>query len=134
MRLIDVNVLAYLVIDDPHTHRARELLDFDADWHSESFALVELTNVLATQVRTRRMPLRSAIAALRTAQSVVTGCLHTVDHQAALSSAAALEISAYDARYLVLAAELGCLLVTEDAKLRRAAPHLTQSIQEALAA
>ena len=31
---------------------ARQLFDRDADWHTDAFALVELTNVLATSMRT----------------------------------------------------------------------------------
>ena len=42
-------------------------------------------------------------------------------------------VSVYDARFLALADQLGTRLVTEDAKLRAAAPALTQSLAEALA-
>jgi predicted nucleic acid-binding protein len=43
-------------------------------------------------------------------------------------------VSAYDARFLSLADQLGSRLITEDARLRAAAPALTQSLAEALAA
>jgi len=39
-------------------------------------------------------------------------------------------ITAYDARFLVLADQLGSRLITEDARLRAAAPALTQSLAE----
>jgi predicted nucleic acid-binding protein len=42
-------------------------------------------------------------------------------------------VTAYDARFLALAHRLGTRLVTEDAKLRSAAPALTLSLAEALA-
>ncbi len=42
-------------------------------------------------------------------------------------------VSAYDARFLVVAQTFGGRLVTEDTKLRRAAPGLTQSLEQALA-
>ena len=51
-----------------------------------------------------------------------------------MRTALAHGVSAYDARFLVAARELGVKLVTEDEKLRRAAPELTQSLEEALAA
>jgi predicted nucleic acid-binding protein len=41
-------------------------------------------------------------------------------------------VSVYDARFLATAQSLGGKLVTEDAKLRAAAPALTQSLGEAL--
>jgi predicted nucleic acid-binding protein len=43
-------------------------------------------------------------------------------------------VSAYDARFLAVADTLGTKLVTEDAKLRAAAPDLTRSLAQALAA
>jgi predicted nucleic acid-binding protein len=50
-----------------------------------------------------------------------------------LSVAVRYRVTAYDARFLALAQQLGTPLVTEDAKLRLAAPNLTQSLAEALA-
>lgn len=50
-----------------------------------------------------------------------------------LAAAARYRVSAYVARYLALADQLGSRLVTEDARLRAAAPALTQSLAEALA-
>jgi predicted nucleic acid-binding protein len=41
--------------------------------------------------------------------------------------------SAYDARFLALAEAIGLPVVTEDKKLRDAAPNLTQSLADALA-
>jgi hypothetical protein len=40
--------------------------------------------------------------------------------------------SACDARYLIVARDLGAKLVTEDAKLLSAAPKLTQSLADAV--
>ena len=50
-----------------------------------------------------------------------------------LAIAARYRVSAYDARFLALADQLGRRLVTEDTRLRGAAPALTQSLAEALA-
>ena len=58
----------------------------------------------------------------------------TAPNEQAMRTALAHGVSAYDARFLVAARELGVKLVTEDEKLRRAAPELTQSLEEALAA
>ena len=52
---------------------------------------------------------------------------------ASLRTSASLGVSAYDARFLAAARALGVKLVTEDARLRRAAPELTQSLTAALA-
>ena len=60
--------------------------------------------------------------------------LHSASHQEVSTMAAHHRVSAYDARYLVVARDLGVKLVTEDVKLRKAAPRLTQSLAERSAA
>ena len=54
-------------------------------------------------------------------------------HDAALALATRHGVTAYDARFLALAERVGLRLVTEDSKLRAAAPALTQSLADALA-
>ena len=60
--------------------------------------------------------------------------LISVPNLRALRCAERFAVSAYNARFLVLADALGAKLVTEDAKLRAAAPELTCSLAQALAA
>ena len=132
MVAVDSNILVYLLLGAEHTPRARALLEFDADWHSDAFVLVELTNALATAMRVRNLPLARAAAALAKAAGVIEPGLHMAGHADVLALAAHLRISAYDARFLVVARDLGLRLVTEDTKLRKAAPMLTQSLAEAL--
>lgn len=130
MIVVDCNVLAHLLLDGAETPRARALLERDADWHSEGLILIELANVLATAIRVRRLTMNDAIAVLTQAQTVVDRSLHGADHFEVLSLAARYHVSAYDARYLVVARDLDVKLVTEDAKLRAAAPKLTQSLAD----
>lgn len=133
MIVVDCNVLAYALIDDARTAEARALLERDPDWQSDTLVLMEFTNILATAMRVRGLSRADALSALVRAQDVVDAGLHEADHADVLALAAELRVSAYDARYLVVASALGVRLVTEDAKLRRAAPAMTQSIVEALA-
>ena len=66
--------------------------------------------------------------------NIVAYLLVTVPHGRALDIAAELAVSAYDARFIAAAQGLGARLVTEDARLRAAAPALTRSLAETLAA
>lgn len=134
MRLIDTNVLASLYLEGPHTEGARRLHALGGLWRSERFILVEFANVLATQVRAGRLDLPDALQVQEQGYSLITPGLMDAPHSAALATAAAFKVSAYDARYLVAAQALGARLITEDSRLRRAAPDLTQSLTEALAA
>jgi predicted nucleic acid-binding protein len=133
--LVDTNVLvALLVRNTPWYEQARSLYERDKDWRSESHAMVELTNVLLRCVRVDEFEVGAALAMLEFAERRFTAGLLFAPHAAAMRVALNRGISAYDARFLVTADELDVKLVTEDAKLRRAAPELTQSLDEALAA
>lgn len=132
MVVVDTNVVAYLLIEGDCTKKAQALLARDADWRSEAFLLIELSNVLATYVRAGSLTLGQAESLLAQAGQRVRGLIN-LPHVRALRVAQQYVVSAYDARFLAVAASLGGKLVTEDAKLRAAAPALTQSLDEALA-
>lgn len=130
MVVVDCNVLVHLLLDGEETPRARALLGMDADWHSEALIVAEFTNVLATAVRVKRLSMRQATIAITQARAVVEPGLHMTDPHVTLDLAAHFHVSAYDARYLVLARDLETKLVTEDARLRKAAPSLTRSLAD----
>ena len=132
MVTIDTNVVAYLLIEGDRTPEAQALYARDPDWRSEGFLLVEFSNLLATYARTGKLDANTAEGLLATAERIVTGIVN-LPHPRALALAAEFGVSAYDARFLAVARQLGTKLVTEDAKLRRAAPVLTQTIAQALA-
>ena len=78
------------------------------------------------------MTLALAVEVLATATALFEGKLAHIPHESVLKIATRHRVSAYDARFLALAAPLGSRLITEDARLRAAAPALTQSMAEAL--
>jgi predicted nucleic acid-binding protein len=131
--LVDTNVLAYLLIHGEHTEAAQELRRRDPDWRSEALLLVEFTNVLASSIVTNRMNRALAANILAKAISMLDGKLARIAHASVLSIAVRYRVTAYDARFLALAQQLDSRLVTEDVKLRSAAPALTQSLAGALA-
>ena len=131
MVVVDTNVLAYLLIDGDRTADAQALYARDPDWRSEGFLLVEFSNILATYLRAGSLERGAAEGLLASAEQILSGSLN-LPHARALGIAAEFGVSAYDARFLGAARGLGTKLVTEDAKLRRAAPGLTQSLSQAL--
>jgi predicted nucleic acid-binding protein len=133
MLVVDTNVLVYLLVAGDRTDQARALMRRDSDWRSESFVLVEFSNVLVTTMRVRSLAPARAAQALANAQQIMEPGLHFVQHAEALALATEFKVSAYDARFLALARLLGQPLVTEDARLRQAAPAHTRSIAEVLA-
>ena len=133
MFIVDTNVVAYLLIQGDQTAVAQKLHERDPDWRSEAFLLIELTNVLASSIAAKRMTLSMAADFLERTVELFDGKLGRVPHATVVAMAARLRVSAYDARFLALAEQLGSRLVTEDARLRAAAPDLTQSLAEAVA-
>ena len=131
MVVVDTNVLAYLLIEGDRTPDAQALYSQDADWRSEAFVMIELSNILATY-RHRGVLGHSAAATLATAERLMSRLIN-LPHRNALALAMEFGVSAYDARFLGAAQQLGCKLVTEDVKLRAAAPALTKSLGQALA-
>ncbi len=134
MVLIDTNIAVSLWVENDWTHSARQLLERDTDWRTEAFALIEFSNVMATYMRMGLASEPDALARLDEAETFLRPGMILVSHRQALITAMTYKVSAYDARFLVAARELGLKLITEDVKLRRAAPELTQSLEEALAA
>ena len=133
MVIVDTNVLAFLLIEGDRTRDAQALFARDSDWRSEAFLLVEFSNVLTTYRRTGALRSLQSESLLAEAARRVRELL-SVPNVQALRCAERFAVSAYDARFLAVADALGAKLVTEDAKLRAAAPALTRSIAQALAA
>ena len=115
------------------TNAVAKLFAQDQIWRTEPLALIELSNVLITYERAHYITAATARDCLDRATAFLQPNLFRVSHQAALDAALRYGTTAYDARFLALADQLGSRLVTEDAKLRAAAPELTQSLKEALA-
>lgn len=131
MVIIDTNVLAYLLIQGDRTRSAQDLYRMDARWRSESFILIEFSNILATYQRSGALSANQAQALLTEAQDRLDELID-VPHGAALDVARRFDVSAYDARFLAAAELLEEPLVTEDTRLRAAAPGLTRSIKESI--
>ena len=133
MVLVDTNVIAPLYVRSARTEAVEELFARDAVWRTEPLALIELSNMLITYERSRYITAATARDCLNRAAAFLQPHLFRVSHQAALEAALDYRVTAYDARFLALADQLGIRLITEDARLRAAAPALTQSLAEVLA-
>jgi predicted nucleic acid-binding protein len=132
MFVVDTNIIAPLYIRAAATDAVKKLRDRDDVWRTDPFALIEFSNVLATYERARYLTAAMTQECLAQAESFLQPHYFSVTHEAALELAIRHRLTAYDGRFLALAQQLGARLVTEDVKLRAAAPALTQSLAEAL--
>ena len=134
MLLVDTNVVGNLLLDGAQGPSARALYAKDANWISEPLLFLELTNVLATALRQKRLSSTQAESALARAHEILDGYVHLTSDSQVLAVAARYGISGYDARFVCVALEIGSPLVTEDAGLRLKVPGATCSVAQALAA
>src|SRR5947208_7475227 len=134
MIVVDTNIIAPLYMRSARSDAVTELFARDAVWRTEPLALIELSNILITYERSRYITAATARDCLNRAAAFLQRQVFRVSHQAALEAALDYRVTAYDARFLALADQLGIRLITEDARLRAAAPDLTQTLAEALAA
>jgi predicted nucleic acid-binding protein len=133
MLVVDTNILVPLFIHGQRQQDVFALLEGDSAWCTEPFALIELVNVFATYVRSKLLAVEAARRHLEEAKSLLTPNFHRVPLQAVLDQAVRYKVNADDAHFLAVAEAKHRKLITEDLKLRAAAPKLTQSLDEALA-
>ena len=132
MVVADTNVIAALFIRTKLSDDALKLRARDALWCVDPFALIEFSNVLATYERARYLTKAVAMEQLRLAEDFLSSNYVRISNDISLEIAFRYQVTAYDARFLAVAEQVGHKLVTDDKSLRAAAPGLTQSIEEAL--
>jgi predicted nucleic acid-binding protein len=105
--LIDANGVVSLWIDNDWTANARPLLAHDAQWCTEPYVLITLSNVFATYMRHKLLAREDTDTRLEQAEALIAAGLFPVAHRQALGIAIHYGISAYDARFLAVAHILG---------------------------
>ena len=131
MIVVDVNVVAYYVIEGEKTALARELMQREPDWRLPDLWRHEYLNVLATYARQGGATLEQARVLWRRAVELFGPREQATDAEAALTLAIQAPVSAYDGQYLALAHRLGTVLVTEDRRLLKAFPAIARTMQTA---
>lgn len=133
MIVIDANILIYSLIECDYSPLIHKLREKDSDWRTTALCLHETLNVLATYQRREVLTLTQCRKLLDHADRFIKVAQCEVEMDAALAVAAKYAITGYDAQYVALAQNLNAPLITEDRKLRNAAPGIAFSMQEFLA-
>ena len=133
MIVVDANILIYSLIDGDYSPLVRKLQEKETDWRTTALCLHETLNVLATYQRRGVLTLAQCKKLLEYAERFMQVAQSEVKMDAALAVAAKYAITGYDAQYVALAQSLNAPLITEDRKLREAAPGMALSMREFLA-
>jgi predicted nucleic acid-binding protein len=116
----DTNLVAYLLIEGEKTDLARAVWATDSHWMLPTLWRSEFLNVLTTAVRAHVLTLIQAHDTWHVAQTVFGQSEVEPSGDAVLETAAARNLSAYDAQFVVAAADLEVPLVTSDRRLLQA--------------
>lgn len=125
MIVVDVNVIAYLLIQGPETEAAERLLGADPEWAAPLLWRSEWHSVLAGYLRRGDLDHAAALELVDTAAALVAGREYLVDGASVLSLVRSSPCSAYDCEYVALADTLGVPLVTYDRQVLAAFPGRT---------
>lgn len=129
MIVVDANVVAYSLLEGDRSSTARAVAERDPEWRLPPIWRYEFANLLWLIVSNGTMKEAAAIELLIATRERFAAHEVDPDQGRAFRLAAGRSITAYDAQYVSLAADLGCLCVTEDGPLRRAVPELAVSMQ-----
>lgn len=132
MIVADTNLVAQLILKLDQTETAQDIYRRDPEWVMPELWRHEFLNVLASYLRFDHVQPERLALAWQSANVLFADSARQPDMLNALRLAGERNVSAYDAQYLALAQSLSLPLVTEDRKLRQAAPDLTLSMQDFL--
>lgn len=122
MIVVDVNVIAYLLIEGPETRDAEALLAAEPEWAAPLLWRSEWRNVLAGYLRRGELDRAAALECLDAAEELVREREYLVDGARVMELVEASSCSAYDCEYVALGDTLGVPLVTHDRLVLRAFP------------
>jgi predicted nucleic acid-binding protein len=120
----DTNLVAYLLIEGEKTETARAVWAADSRWMLPTLWRSEFLNVLMTSVRAKVITLNQAHDTWQAALTVFGQSEVEPSGDAVLEAAAARNLSAYDAQFVVAATDLEVPLVTSDRRLLLACPDI----------
>ena len=129
MIVVDVNVVAYFLVEGEKTAAARDLLRRDPDWRLPALWRHEYLNVLATFAREGGATIAEARTLWPRGVDLFGSREQGMDMESALIVATENRISAYDAQYIALAQKRQTICVTEDRRLLKRFPALTRTMQ-----
>jgi predicted nucleic acid-binding protein len=126
----DTNLVAYLLIEGTQTAIAKAVWAKDPHWMLPTIWRSEFLNVLTTAVRADALTLEEAHQAWHAALTLFGANEFEPSGDDILERAAERNVSAYDAQFVVAAADLDVPLITSDRRLLAACTDLALSPQQ----
>lgn len=115
-----------------YTVQAEQLLQQELVWAAPYLWRSEFRNVLALYIRKELISFTQALKIQCSAESLMKGNEYQVNSLEVLSIVNESSCSAYDSEYVALAKGLKALLVTQDKKVLREFPEISNDLKGAL--
>jgi predicted nucleic acid-binding protein len=131
--VVDSNVIAYCWLNGPMTGLAQRVRVKDPEWSVPVLWRSEMRSILAGYLRDGSLSAADTRRVMRQVEAALAGFEHLVSSDAVLKVIEVSPLSAYDAEFVALAAELSVQLVTEDRAVLKAFPAATLSMKAFLA-
>jgi predicted nucleic acid-binding protein len=128
MIVVDVNVLAFYLIEGVRTREARILRQMEPEWAVPPFWLIEFESVLQKYVRFANMPKDEAVDILNQAMDLFSQNEVTPEANAVMQDALNWGVTVYDAQYVSLAKQLGVRCISEDGPVQKKCPEIVLSM------
>lgn len=126
MIVADSNLIASCVLESSTTEAARRLRSSDNEWYVPKLWRYEVTNILATMIRVRGLPPKTAISIFDALSESLKPYERDPVADDAFSLVADYGITDYDAQFVALAQELRCMLYTQDKEILDKFPTLAK--------
>lgn len=133
MIVIDTNVISYFFIECEYTQYAGRMLARDARWAAPVLWRSELRNTIVKLFNKGLVERDDALRIMVEAEKLMAGGEYRVGSADVLALAISSRCSAYDAEFVILARELGVLLVTTDKELLKKFPETAVTPEDFLA-
>lgn len=129
MIIVDTCIIVYLFNESDLTHFAFEVLDIDPHWFVPTLWQEEYANLIAKTAKLLKVADNEVVDNFLKTFEQIQPRSKKVDVIEALKLSLKMDISVYDAHFIVLAAEMNTHLITEDRELIKKCPDIAISLK-----
>ncbi len=126
MIVADSNLIAACVLESTATESARNLRAADGEWYVPRLWRYEVTNILATMIKSRRLSSDTASSIFVALAESLKAYERDPLPEDVFDLVTHYGITGYDAQFVALAKELHCTLYTQDRELIEKFPKLAR--------
>ncbi len=126
MIVADSNLIASCVLESTATKSARNLRAADGEWYVPRLWRYEVTNILSTMIKTRRLSTDATLSIFGALADSLKAYEHDPLPEDVFDLVTHYGITGYDAQFVALAKELHCTLYTQDRELIEKFPKLAR--------